>query len=101
MRHSLFDAVGASGRDGALGPVYGQARQSGDAAMCLNNIPVQRACIRSCGSQVKVEEAVRSTGFYRNKTKNILGAAKAVLERSGGKVPASMEDLVTIPVGRT
>jgi endonuclease III len=49
----------------------------------------------------KVEEAVHSTGFYRNKTRNILGAAKAVLERFAGEVPARMEDLVTIPgVGR-
>ncbi len=48
-----------------------------------------------------VETAVRSTGFYRNKTKNILGAARAVIERFGGEVPARMEDLVTIPgVGR-
>ena len=49
----------------------------------------------------KVEAMVHSAGFYRNKTRNILGAAKAVLERFGGKVPARMEDLVTIPgVGR-
>jgi endonuclease-3 len=49
----------------------------------------------------EVERAVHSTGFYRNKTKNILGAARAVLERFGGKVPDRMEDLVTIPgVGR-
>ncbi len=49
----------------------------------------------------EVEAKVRSTGFYRNKTKNILGAAKAILEKFGGKVPACMEDLVTIPgVGR-
>ncbi len=49
----------------------------------------------------EVEKAVHSTGFYRNKTKNILGAAKVVLERFGGKVPARMEELVTIPgVGR-
>ena len=49
----------------------------------------------------EVEQAIRSTGFYRNKAKNILGAAKAVLERFGGKVPACMEDLTTIPgVGR-
>lgn len=48
-----------------------------------------------------VEQAVRSAGFYRNKTKNILGAAKAVLERFGGKVPAHIDDLVAIPgVGR-
>lgn len=49
----------------------------------------------------KIEKAIHSTGFYRNKTKNILGAAKAVLERFSGKVPARMEELITIPgVGR-
>jgi len=49
----------------------------------------------------EVEKAVRSTGFYRNKTRNILGAARAVLEKFGGEIPARMEDLVTIPgVGR-
>ena len=49
----------------------------------------------------EVEKAIHSTGFYRNKTKNILGAAKAVLERFGGEVPSRMEDLVTLPgVGR-
>jgi endonuclease-3 len=48
-----------------------------------------------------VEKAIHSTGFYRNKARNILGAAKAVLERFGGKVPARMEDLVILPgVGR-
>lgn len=49
----------------------------------------------------EVEKSIRSTGFYRNKTKSILGAAKAVLERFGGEVPSRMEDLTTIPgVGR-
>ncbi|MFA7255807.1 MAG: endonuclease III [Candidatus Omnitrophota bacterium] len=49
----------------------------------------------------EIEQTIRSTGFYRNKTKNILGAAKAVLERFGGEVPVLMEELVTIPgVGR-
>lgn len=48
-----------------------------------------------------VEKAIHSAGFYRNKTKNILGAAQAVLKRFGGEVPSRMEDLVTIPgVGR-
>jgi len=48
-----------------------------------------------------VEEAVRSTGFYRNKTKHILGASKTVLGKFGGKVPACMGDLIAIPgVGR-
>ena len=49
----------------------------------------------------EIETAIHSTGFYRNKTRNILGAAKAVLERFNGEVPPKMEDLVTIPgVGR-
>jgi endonuclease III len=49
----------------------------------------------------ELQEAIRSTGFYRNKSKSILGAAQAVLARFGAKVPARMEDLVTLPgVGR-
>ena len=49
----------------------------------------------------EIEKAIHSTGFYRNKAKNLLGAARGVLERFGGEVPSRMEDLVTIPgVGR-
>jgi len=49
----------------------------------------------------EIEKAIRSTGFYRHKTQSILGASKMVIEKFGGKVPARMEDLVTIPgVGR-
>lgn len=40
---------------------------------------------------------IRPTGFYRNKTKNILSTAKIVKEKFGGKVPNSMEDLLTLP----
>jgi endonuclease-3 len=48
-----------------------------------------------------VEELVRSTGFYKNKTKSIMGMAAALVERFDGEVPGAMEDLVTIPgVGR-
>jgi endonuclease III len=48
-----------------------------------------------------VEELVRSTGFYQNKTRSLLGMAKAVDERFGGEVPSKLEDLVTLPgVGR-
>lgn len=47
------------------------------------------------------EKDIHSTGFYKNKTKNILAAAKAVLERFGGEVPSRMEELVSLPgVGR-
>lgn len=59
------------------------------------------ACAFAAADPGEVEKTVRRTGFYRNKTRSILGAAKAVLERFGGKVPARMEDLVTVPgVGR-
>ncbi len=47
------------------------------------------------------EEAVRSTGFYKNKAKNIIGAAKGIVSRFGGKVPAVLEDLTSLPgIGR-
>jgi endonuclease-3 len=48
-----------------------------------------------------VEELVRSTGFFRSKTKSLMGMAAAVVERFGGEVPSALEDLVTLPgVGR-
>lgn len=48
-----------------------------------------------------VEEIVRSTGFYRAKTRSLIGMAAAVAERFGGEVPPALDDLVTIPgVGR-
>ncbi len=40
---------------------------------------------------------IRSTGFFRAKTKSILGAAKRLVERHGGEVPATMEELVELP----
>jgi endonuclease-3 len=47
------------------------------------------------------EGEIRSTGFFRNKTKSVLGMAAALVERFGGKVPDTMDDLVALPgVGR-
>jgi len=52
-------------------------------------------------SQEEMEEAVRSTGFFRNKAKNIRALAATLLERHGGQVPASMDALTALPgVGR-
>jgi endonuclease III len=45
----------------------------------------------------KLEELVRSTGFYRNKAKNIQGACRRIVEVYGGEVPAVMADLLTLP----
>jgi endonuclease-3 len=51
--------------------------------------------------QEDVEEIVRSTGFFRNKAKNIIGFARAVLEEHDGEVPGTMEELRVLPgVGR-
>jgi endonuclease-3 len=48
-----------------------------------------------------VEEIVKSTGFFRAKTKSIIGMAAAVEDRFDGQVPAELDDLVTVPgVGR-
>ncbi len=48
-----------------------------------------------------VEEIVRSTGFFRAKTKSLIGMAAALEERFGGEVPTDMDALVTLPgVGR-
>jgi endonuclease III len=48
-----------------------------------------------------VEEIIRSTGFFRQKTRSLLGMAHAVVEEHGGKVPATMAELVKLPgVGR-
>jgi endonuclease-3 len=48
-----------------------------------------------------VETIVQSTGFYRNKTKSLIGMANGLVDRFDGNVPAALEDLVTLPgVGR-
>jgi endonuclease-3 len=49
----------------------------------------------------ELEEIIKSTGFFRNKTKSLLGLGKALVERHNGDVPDSMEALVKLPgVGR-
>jgi endonuclease-3 len=48
-----------------------------------------------------VEELVHATGFFRQKTKSIIGMASGLEERFDGRVPTDLEDLVTLPgVGR-
>ena len=52
-------------------------------------------------SQEELEEAIRSTGFYRNKAKSIRALAALLIERHDGKVPADMDALTALPgVGR-
>ena len=48
-----------------------------------------------------LEREIHSTGFFRNKTKSIIGMAQALVERHGGTVPDTLEQLVELPgVGR-
>jgi endonuclease-3 len=46
---------------------------------------------------IELEEAIRSTGFYRNKARNIIGCCKKIMGEFGGQVPQTMEELITLP----
>jgi endonuclease III len=49
----------------------------------------------------RLEALIRPTGFFRSKAKSLLGMSQALVERHGGEVPATMEELVELPgVGR-
>jgi endonuclease-3 len=45
----------------------------------------------------ELEQDIRPTGFFRNKTKSIVGASKAILEKFGGQVPRTMEEILMLP----
>lgn len=48
-----------------------------------------------------LEEVIRPTGFFRNKTRSLIGMAAAVVESHGGEIPDTMEELVRLPgIGR-
>ncbi len=47
--------------------------------------------------QEVLEEDIRSTGFFRNKSKSIIGASKKIVAEFGGKVPQTMEELLPLP----
>jgi endonuclease-3 len=45
----------------------------------------------------ELEQEIRPTGFFRNKTKSVMGASKAIIENFGGQVPRTMEEILTLP----
>jgi endonuclease III len=45
----------------------------------------------------ELELEIRPTGFFRNKTKSVIGASKEVVEKFGGEVPRTMEEILTLP----
>ena len=48
-------------------------------------------------SPAELEQEIRPTGFFRNKTKSIMGASKQLVEKFGGVVPRTMEEILTLP----
>mgnify|MGYP003745850919 CR=1 FL=1 len=48
-------------------------------------------------SQAELAADIRSTGFFNNKAKSVIGAAKKIMADFGGKVPRTMEELLTVP----
>jgi endonuclease III len=51
----------------------------------------------AAASLPELEELIRTTGFFRNKAKSIQGAARVVVEKFGGQVPQTMEEILTLP----
>ncbi|HEY4817165.1 MAG TPA: endonuclease III [Candidatus Acidoferrum sp.] len=45
----------------------------------------------------ELEQEIRPTGFFRNKTKSIMGASKGIIENFGGQVPRTMDEILTLP----
>ena len=61
----------------------------------FRRFPTPAAMARA--KQAEIEALIRTTGFFRNKAKSIVGAAKKVTEEFGGKVPETLAELTTIP----
>ncbi len=57
----------------------------------------RRAADYAAADPGELETLIRSTGFYRNKAKSILGMAKLLVQDHGGEVPSTMEELVRLP----
>ena len=61
----------------------------------------KKAADFAAATEEELGEDIKSTGFFRNKAKNIIAACKAIVEEHKGKVPGNMEELVKLPgVGR-
>ncbi|MGB3484532.1 MAG: endonuclease III [Mycobacterium sp.] len=55
----------------------------------------------AAANRAELEELIRPTGFYRNKANSLIGLGQALVDNFGGEVPATLEELVTLPgIGR-
>ena len=81
----LQQPVRAAGGDDPLGPVHRRAGEHGHARI-VPPVP-DRARPGAGRARQRLEGEIRSTGFFRAKTRSLLGMAQAVVERHGGEVP--------------
>jgi endonuclease-3 len=51
----------------------------------------------AAASQAELEQEIKTTGFFRNKSKSLIGAAKKTLSDFSGKVPSEMDDILSLP----
>lgn len=51
----------------------------------------------AAASQEEMAQDIRSTGFFNNKSKSVIGAARRILSEFGGEVPRTMDELLTVP----
>ncbi len=65
------------------------------AEMLYKKYPNPKAFAYATPSEL--EQDIRPTGFFRNKTKSVMGASKAIIEKFGGQVPRTMEEMLTLP----
>lgn len=61
----------------------------------FRRFPTPAAIVKSKPGEL--EEAIRSTGFFNNKAKNIRAACRILVERHGGEVPRTMDELLELP----
>ena len=84
--------------DNSVGEVHGRARQMVTPVLFAKYPDVESL---AGAPQADLEGIIRSTGFFRAKSASLRGMAQGVVERFGGQIPKSRDDLVTLPgVGR-
>lgn len=71
------------------------ARVNGVTPALFAKYPTAAALARARPAELR--RIIRSTGFYRNKARSLIGAARTIVEEFGGEVPRTMDELVRLP----
>jgi len=89
VRSYPFERLGVAGGDDSFGSVHRRERE------LFRKYPTVETF--AALTPEELEPDVRSTGFFRNKSKSVVGAAKKIVSDFGGQVPDDMEKLLTLP----